>query len=241
MFAPTAGMGYDRAITVWSPDGRLFQVEYAREAVKRGWTAVGVRSKEGVVLAVEIRKVSRLVESIEKIQKIDDHIGLAFAGLSSDARILIDRARIYAQINRLLYDEPISVETLARRLCDIKQMYTQHGGLRPFGVAFLIAGVDATGPKLVGTDPGGIYASYYAHAIGSGSQAAIEVLEKEYTHDSTLEEAIITSLKALSKGMGEKISIDNIEVALVDVKTKLFKKLPKEQLVKYIEKIGGRA
>lgn len=239
MFAPT-GMGYDRAITVWSPDGRLFQVEYAREAVKRGSTAVGVRSKEGVVLAVEIRRVSRLVESIEKIQKIDDHVGLAFAGLSSDARILIDRARIYAQINRLLYDEPIAVESLARRLCDIKQMYTQHGGLRPFGVAFLIAGVDATGPKLVWTDPVGIYTSYYAHAIGAGSQAAIEVLEKEYKENSNLEEAIITSLKALSKGMGKKISIDNTEVALVDVKTRLFKKLPKKQLVKYIEKVGGQ-
>jgi len=233
-------MGYDRAITVWSPDGRLFQVEYAREAVKRGSTAVGVRSKEGVVLAVEIRRVSRLVESIEKIQKIDDHVGLAFAGLSSDARILIDRARIYAQINRLLYDEPIAVESLARRLCDIKQMYTQHGGLRPFGVAFLIAGVDATGPKLVWTDPVGIYTSYYAHAIGAGSQAAIEVLEKEYKENSNLEEAIITSLKALSKGMGKKISIDNTEVALVDVKTRLFKKLPKKQLVKYIEKVGGQ-
>ena len=239
MFAPT-GMGYDRAITVWSPDGRLFQVEYAREAVKRGSTAVGVRSKEGVVLAVEIRRVSRLVESIEKIQKIDDHVGLAFAGLSSDARILIDRARIYAQINRLLYDEPIAVESLARRLCDIKQMYTQHGGLRPFGVAFLIAGVDATGPKLVWTDPVGIYTSYYAHAIGAGSQAAIEVLEKEYKENSNLEEAIITSLKALSKGMGKKISIDNTEVALVDMKTRLFKKLPKKQLVKYIEKVGGQ-
>lgn len=240
MFAPTAGMGYDRAITVWSPDGRLFQVEYAREAVKRGSTAVGVRSKEGVVLAVEIRRISRLVESIEKIQKIDDHIGLAFAGLSSDARILIDRARIYAQINRLLYDEPIAVESLARRLCDIKQMYTQHGGLRPFGVAFLIAGVDATGPKLVWTDPVGIYTSYYAHAIGAGSQAAIEVLEKEYTENSSLEEAIVVSLKALSRGMGKKISIENTEVALVDVKTRLFKKLPKEQLVKYIEKVGGQ-
>jgi len=240
LFTPS-GMGYDRAITIWSPDGKLFQVEYAREAVKRGRTAVGVRAKDGVVLAVEIYRVSRLVESIEKIQKVDEHIGLAFAGLSSDARILIDKARIYAQMNRLLYDEPISVEALARKLCDIKQMYTQHGGLRPFGVAFLIAGVDASGPRLVGTDPGGIYASYYAHAIGSGAQAAIELLEKEYSADMSLDDAIVTSLRALSRGMGEgKATVDNVEVAVVDVETKIFRKLPKERLAEYISAMGGR-
>ncbi len=239
MYTP-ASLGYDRAITVWSPDGRLFQVEYAMEAVKRGWTAVGVRSPEGVVLAVEKRRVSRLVESIEKIQKIDDHIGLAFAGLSSDARILIDRARVYAQINRLLYDEPIPVEILAKRICDIKQMYTQHGGLRPFGVAFLIAGVDANGPKLVGTEPGGIYISYYAHAIGSGAQQAIELLEKEYDYNIKLEDAIVLSLRALSRGMKEKLSSENVEVALVDTKTKIFRKLTKNQLLKYVELAGGR-
>lgn len=238
MYTP-ATLGYDRAITIWSPDGRLLQVEYAMEAVRRGWTAVGVRSPEGVVLAVEKRKVSRLVESIEKIQKIDDHIGLAFAGLSSDARILIDKARVYAQINRLVYDEPIPVEILAKRICDIKQMYTQHGGLRPFGVAFLIAGVDVNGPKLVGTEPGGIYISYYAHAIGGGAQQAINLLEKEYRNDLGLEDAIILSLKALSKSMKEKISPENVEVALVDVKKRLFRKLTKDQLVKYIERVGG--
>ena len=238
MYTP-ATLGYDRAITIWSPDGRLLQVEYAMEAVRRGWTAVGVRSPEGVVLAVEKRKVSRLVESIEKIQKIDDHIGLAFAGLSSDARILIDKARVYAQVNRLVYDEPIPVEVLAKKICDIKQMYTQHGGLRPFGVAFLIAGVDVNGPKLVGTEPGGIYISYYAHAIGGGAQQAISLLEKEYRNDIGLEDAIILSLKALSKSMKEKISPENVEVALVDVKKRLFRKLTKDQLVKYIEKVGG--
>jgi len=229
MFTP-ASMGYDRAITVWSPDGRLFQVVYAGEAVKRGWTAVGVRVPEGVVLAVEKRRISRLIEAIEKIQKVDDHIGLAFAGLSSDARVLVDRARIYAQLNRLVYDEPIPVEVLARRICDIKQAYTQHGGVRPFGVAFLIAGVDSTGAKLIGTEPGGVYVPYYAHAIGSGQQRALEYLESEYKEDLSLVDAIKLAIKALSKAVEKEVTVENIEVATVDVKSKVFRKLTPDQL-----------
>ena len=136
-------IGYDRAITVFSPDGRLFQVEYAREAVKRGTTAIGIKAKNGVALLVDKRVTSRLLEasSIEKIFRVDEHIGAATSGLVADARVLIDRGRVEAQINRIVYDEPISVETLAKRICDFKQTYTQFGGVRPFGTALLIAGV----------------------------------------------------------------------------------------------------
>ncbi|MEM4699491.1 MAG: archaeal proteasome endopeptidase complex subunit alpha, partial [Candidatus Nezhaarchaeales archaeon] len=171
MFAPP-GLGYDRAITVFSPDGRLFQVEYALEAVRRGWTTLGVKCVEGVVLAVEKKKILPLVDpsSMEKIWKIDEHVGVAYAGLASDGRVLIDRARVEAQINRLIYDEPIDIEMLTRRISDLKQLYTQHAGVRPFGVSFLIAGVDKTGPKLFMTEPSGAYAGYYATAIGAGSQ-----------------------------------------------------------------------
>lgn len=147
-------MGYDRAITVFSPDGRLFQVEYAREAVKRGTTAVGVKATDGVALLVDKRVTSKLLEaeSIEKIFQIDNHIGAATSGLVADARALIDRARVEAQINMVTYDEPIGVEVLSKKICDFKQSYTQYGGVRPFGTALLIAGVDDSRARLFETD-----------------------------------------------------------------------------------------
>jgi len=148
-------MAYDRAITVFSPDGRLFQVEYAREAVKRGTTTVGLKYKDGVVLIVDKRITSRLIEpeSIEKMFQIDDHIGCATSGLVADARVLVERARIDAQVNEITYNRKIEIKTLVRRLCDFKQTYTQYGGVRPFGTALLIAGVDDSGPRLFSTDP----------------------------------------------------------------------------------------
>ena len=235
MFTPP-GLGYDRAITVFSPDGRLFQVEYALEAVRRGWTTLGVRCPEGAVLAVEKKRILPLVDpsSMEKIWKIDEHVGVAYAGLASDGRVLIDRARIEAQINRLIYDEPIDIEVLTRRISDLKQIYTQHAGVRPFGVSFLIAGVDRTGPKLFMTEPSGAYAGYYAVAIGAGSQQASEVLEKNYREDMTLEEAIKLSLRALGSAMEGGLSPDKVELAVVDVKTKRFDKLSKEDVAKYL-------
>ncbi len=228
-------MGYDRAITIFSPDGRLFQVEYAFEAVKKGWTTLGIKSNEGVVLAVEKRQVSPLMEGMEKIKKIDEHVGLAFAGLSSDARILIDQARIYAQIHRLVYGEPIPIELLAKKICDIKQAYTQHGGVRPFGVSFLIAGVDDRGPHLVGTDPGGTYVSYKAHAIGSGGQVALEVLEKNYRSTLSLEDSMRLAVLAMDRAIEGGVSIEKIELAYVNVKDKVFKQLTEAELAKIIE------
>ena len=143
--------GYDRAITMFSPDGRLYQVEYAREAVKRGTTAVGIKCGIGVVLLVDKRVSSRLLEpsSIEKIFRIDEHIGVATSGLVGDARALVDRARIDAHINRVSYGESIDVETLAKKLCAHMQTYTLFGGARPYGTALLIAGVetDADGTR----------------------------------------------------------------------------------------------
>ncbi|RLF17385.1 MAG: proteasome endopeptidase complex, archaeal, alpha subunit, partial [Thermoprotei archaeon] len=212
MFTPP-GLGYDRAITVFSPDGRLFQVEYALEAVRRGWTTLGVRCPEGAVLAVEKKRILPLVDpsSMEKIWKIDEHVGVAYAGLASDGRVLIDRARVEAQINKLIYDEPIDVEILTRKISDLKQLYTQHAGVRPFGVSFLIAGVDKAGPKLFMTEPSGAYAGYYAVAIGAGSQQASEILEKNYREDMSLEDAIRLSLKSLGVAMEGGLSPEKVE------------------------------
>jgi len=230
-------MGYDRAITVFSPDGRLFQVEYAREAVKRGATAIGVKSKEGVILIADRRVASKLLEAdtIEKIYKIDEHICAATSGLVADARVLIDRARIEAQINRLTYDEPISVKELARKICDFKQQYTQFGGVRPFGVSLLIAGVDER-PRLYETDPSGALLEYKATAIGAGRNIVMEYFEKEYREDMTLEEAIIASMVAMGKAIEGELSIESVEMGVVEVKDKVFRQLTPEEMESYIEK-----
>ena len=235
-------MAYDRAITVFSPDGRLFQVEYAREAVKRGTTAVGVKSREGVVLLVDKRITSRLLEppSVEKIFQVDDHIGAAASGLVADARVLIDRGRIEAQINRVVYDESIGVETLAKKVCDHMQTYTQFGGVRPYGTALLIAGINGDSIRLFETDPSGTLLEYKATGIGDGRSTAIEVFEKQYRDDLDLNEAILLGLEALYKVTEGKIDAQTVEVGVIELKTKLFKKMTPEEVHGYVQQILDR-
>ena len=233
-------MAYDRAITVFSPDGRLFQVEYAREAVKRGTTTVGIKFKNGVALIVDKRITSRLIEpsSIEKIFKIDEHIGCATSGLVADARALVERARLEAQINRLTFDQPIQVKTLTRRICDFKQTYTQYGGVRPFGTALLIGGVDDTGARLFATDPSGAMMEYKATAEGEGRDLAIEYFEKNYKENMERDEAIILGLKALIYATEKKLEKRAIEIGVVE-EGKVFEILSAEQTEKYFEEAKG--
>ncbi|HDM60291.1 MAG TPA: archaeal proteasome endopeptidase complex subunit alpha, partial [Archaeoglobus veneficus] len=223
-------MGYDRAITVFSPDGRLFQVEYAREAVKRGATAIGIKTKEGVLLLADRRVASKLLEitTIEKIYKIDNHICAATSGLVADARVLIDRARIEAQINRLTYDEPISIKELARKICDFKQQYTQYGGVRPFGVSLLIGGVDEK-PRLYETDPSGALLEYKATAIGAGRNVVVEYLEKEYREDIGFEEAVIFAMVAMGKAIESELTPEGVEMGWVGLERQ-FKQYEIEEL-----------
>jgi proteasome alpha subunit len=237
-----ANMAYDRAITVFSPDGRLFQVEYAREAVKRGTTTVGLKYKTGAVLLVDKRVTSRLIEpnSIEKIFEIDSHIGCATSGLVADARALIDRARIDAQINEITYNEKIQVKTLVKRICDFKQTYTQYGGVRPFGTALLIAGVDDTGPRLFSTDPSGALMEYKASSEGAGRSGAMEYFEKNYRDDLNMEEGIDMGIKALSKGTEGKLNPEATEIGVVDKNFKFYI-LPQDETNKYVAKaVGGK-
>jgi len=229
-------MGYDRAITVFSPDGRLYQVEYAREAVKRGTTAVGIKAQGGVVLIVDKRVSSKLLESssIEKIFKIDDHIGVASSGLVGDARALVDRARIECQINRVSYDERIEVEALAKKLCDHMQTLTQYGGIRPFGTALLIAGVSDGECRLFETDPSGTLLEYKATSIGIGRPAAMKVFEEEYNANLSIKDAILLGLKALHSATEGKFDVDTVEIGIVEVESALFKKMSKEEVASYV-------
>ncbi|MDV0441436.1 archaeal proteasome endopeptidase complex subunit alpha [Methanorbis furvi] len=212
--------GYDRAITMFSPDGRLYQVEYAREAVKRGTTAVGIKCKTGVVLLVDKRVSSRLLEpsSIEKIFRVDEHVGVASSGLVGDARALVDRARIEAQINRVSYGEPVDVETLAKKLCDHMQTYTLFGGARPYGTALLIAGVETdesgTRYRLFETDPSGTLLEYTATGIGIGRPAVMKLFEAEYKENISAEEAIELGLKALHTATEGKFDVNTVEIGI---------------------------
>jgi proteasome alpha subunit len=232
-------MGYDRAITVFSPDGRLFQVEYAREAVKRGTTAVGIKAKNGVVLMVDKRLTSKLLEggSVEKIFQIDAHIGSATSGLVADARILVDRGRLEAQINQIAYDEPMSVDALAKRICDYKQVYTQIGGLRPFGTALLIGGVYNGNNYLFETDPSGALLEYKATAIGAGRSIVMEMFEEKYNDGITLDEAMLLGLEALYKVTEGKIDITTVDAGVAELEKKTFRILQPSELEPYIKKV----
>ncbi len=235
---PVPSMGYDRAITIFSPDGRLFQVEYAREAVKRGTTSLGIKYKDGVILSVDKRISSRLVEekSIEKIFQIDDNMGAVTSGLVADARVLIERARVESQQNKVTYNEPIDIGILAKKICDFKQLYTQHGGVRPFGIAMLIAGVNEE-PRLFETDPSGALIEYKATAIGSGRPTAMEMFEEKYKEGMSREEAIELALTVMNEVADGKVDEKTIELAIIELKTHEFRKLSSDEVKDYISKV----
>jgi len=233
MFAPSAG--YDRAITIFSPDGRLYQVEYALETVRRGSLAVGVRTDSGVVLAVEERgRKLQNAESVVKMFQIDDHIGAVGAGYIPDARIQVDNARVIAQSNRLVYDEPVDIETVAKRIADLNQQYTQYAGVRPFGVSLIISGVDENrGPVVFLTDPTGAYLGFDAIAIGAGSDQVNEYLEKNYNPGISLEQGITLAIECIYLVSEDKTGVFHIKTAVVDAKSKKMRRLSEDEITKY--------
>jgi proteasome alpha subunit len=231
---------YDRGITIFSPDGRLYQVEYAREAVKQGTASIGIRAKDGVVLAADKRIRSPLMvrDSVEKLHKADDHIGIASAGHVADARQLIDFARQQAQINRVRYNEAIGVERLTKNVTDHIQQYTQIGGARPFGVALLIAGVEDGTPRLYETDPSGTPSEWKAHAIGSNRGDLQEFLEEHYTDDVDLEGGVELALRALAEVQDDAISVETVGVATVDAESGQFIELTDDEIREYLDEFG---
>jgi len=207
---------YDRAITVFSPDGHLFQVEYALEAVRKGTTAVGVRGKDIIVLGVEKKSAAKLQDSrtVRKIVALDDNICLAFAGLTADARILIDRARVECQSHKLTVEDPVTLEYITRHIAQMKQRYTQSNGRRPFGISALIAGFDFDGsPHLFQTDPSGVYHEWKANATGRSAKTVREYLEKNYTDEIVSEDE--STIKLAIKALLEVVQGKNLEVALM--------------------------
>ncbi len=232
---PPSQAAYDRAITVFSPDGRLFQVEYAREAVKTGSTSIGIVCSDGIVLLAHKRVSSPLLigGSTEKIFSIDSHIAASSSGLVADARKLVDYARVEAQKHRLTFDDEIPIELLAKHVGDHIQFYTQYGGARPYGVSFLIAGVDG-GMRLFETDPSGALFEYKATAIGSGKKAVEELLEKEYKDGMSLEDGVKLGIKALKKVVEDKITPSLVDIALIRADDHKVHLLSKQEKAKWL-------
>lgn len=207
---------YDRGITTFSPDGRLYQVEYARQAIERGSQSVGVRTPEGVAFAVERAPRSPLedTDSIRKLHHVDDHVGIATAGHVADGRRLVDLARRRAQAERIRYGEPVDVRTLTTALTDEIQEFTQTGGARPFGAGLLVGGVDDEGASLLETDPSGTATSWQANAIGRDAETIRDHLEEAYDPGMDLQDGTDLAVEALASVAD--LDPDGVGVATVD-------------------------
>lgn len=234
-----AQMRYDRALTVFSPEGRLYQVEYALEAVRRGTLAVAAMSNDDVCLVAHIKVASKLMDadSIDKVFQIDEHVGVAISGLHADSRMLINYARVQAQSFRLTYDEPVHLSMLVKAIADLCQIYTQFGGVRPFGCALFFIGIDGLGPHILTTSPSGIYRNYKAYALGSGEAQAREYLQNNYKDNMSFQELMNLALKSLKQSIDEEMTKENIRISYVKSSDKQFKICSKDEIKAFIDGI----
>jgi proteasome alpha subunit len=220
---PQNYMAYDRTIVVFSPDGRLLQVEYARQMVKNGSTSIGIKVKDGVILgAMKGHMPLAVEESHKKIWEIDDSVAAVSAGSLADARSLIDMARVKAQVNMITYGEPISINSITKYISDRKHLVTQYAGVRPYGVGLLIGGADKSGPRLFETEPSGTMIEWKAQAIGRGADRAKKVLNTGYKDGMDLKAGVQLLVKAMKAGE-KSVRLENIDA--VFVKKGLFEKV----------------
>ena len=228
-------MGYDRTSTMFSPDGRLLQVEYAKKTVRQGTSALGLVCKDCALLVVDKRILDPLLvpESIEKVFKVDDHIGATASGIVSDGRILIERAQVLAQQHKVTFDSSIDISSLVKEICNVKQSFTQYGGARPFGVSILFAGVDEDDKiKLFATEPTGIFFEFRATAIGEFEVELKDILNKEYKDGMSFDDGLKLGIRALKKVLGKDFDISRVDGVYISQKDKMFRKLTKEEVRK---------
>ena len=229
-----ASRGYDMTPTMYSPDGRIYQVEYAIETVKRGTLSIGIKCKDGVLLAVEENpRVLQVANVTQKIFQVDKHIGVAAAGYIPDARVQVDSARFFSQSNKLTYDEDVEVETVAKHLADQCHQFTQYSGVRPYGVALIIAGVDLKGGSIYVTDPSGTFVSYAAVAIGAGSDEVTDFLEKNYKNEIMLEEGAALATAAINLKTEKTDGGKNVKMSWVKQDKKIMEKISEADLEKF--------
>jgi len=228
-----ASRGYDMTPTMYSPDGRIYQVEYAIETVKRGTLALGITTKEGVIMAVEEKPRALQTSNItQKIFQVDFHIGVAAAGYIPDARVQVDNARLFSQGTKMTYDEAVEVGTVAKHLADQSHQFTQYSGVRPNGVSLIIAGVDQKGESIYVTDPSGTFIQYAAIAIGAGSEDVNAFLEKNYDSEMSLEDAATLAIAAINLKAEQK-EVEYVKMAKITTKEKVFEKISESDLKNY--------
>ncbi len=222
---------YDRGV-MFSPDGRLFQVDYAREAVRKGATSIGIIAADAVVLIAHKNVMEPLAvpSTIQKIFKIDAKIGATYSGLVSDGLHLVNIMRHKTQSHRMVYDETESVETTAREIAEEMQIATQYGGIRPYAISLLVGGYDKY-PKLYEIDAGASFLGYRADAIGSGKQVAQDILVKEYKDNMNIDDAVHLGLAVMKKASEQKLTPDNLDMAFITKKDG-FRLLSNEEIAK---------
>lgn len=228
-------MGYDRSTTMFSPEGHILQVEYAEKTARLGSASIGMICSDGAIIIADkgIKDSLIVSKSADKIYEIDEHIMASAAGIISDARVLIDRARIVSQQHRITYDSPIEIESIIKEISDIKQQYTQHPGVRPFGVAIMVAGVNDGRPRLYITDITGNYFEYKAIAIGKKDNKIKELLRKKYKKEIKIKEGIKIALEIFSNVLKEDFDIQRFNVAQIKNSDGKIINLNKEEILKY--------
>ena len=230
-------MGYDRAATMFSPDGHLLQVEYAEKTVRLGSKSIGFACKDGIAIIADRRTRDKLVvkESANKVYEVDDHIIASAAGILSDARVIIERAQLISQQHRITYDTGIDVESVIKEIANLKQMSTQYGGLRPFGVSMMIAGISGNKPKLFVSDVTGNYFGYKANAIGEDDEKIKEMLREENLDDISVEDALRIGMKIFKKILGKNFETERFDIGIVMANDKKLKRLDENELKKYVK------
>ena len=222
-------MGYDRAATMFAPDGHILQVEYAEKTIRLGSASIGIVCKDGVVVVSDRRQKDKLIvdESANKINEVDDHIMVVSAGISSDARVLIDKARVMAQQHQVTYDSPSSTESIVKEIADIKQQFTHYGGARPFGVSMMFAGINGE-PSLYVTDVTGNYLQFKANAIGEHDAKIREKLRESYKDDMSVKDGLKLALNIFKEVQGDEYSIDRFDAGILEMGKPLQKLSGKE-------------
>jgi 20S proteasome subunit alpha 2 len=231
---------YSFSLTTFSPSGKLGQLEHALNAVSAGVPALGIKAKDGVVIATEKKFQNNLVDesSFTKVESLTNNIGSVYAGMPPDYRVILKRARKAAQKYVSTYQEEMPVRQLAAEIAAVMQEFTQSGGVRPFGLSLMIAGVDDIGgPQLFQVDPSGSFFGWKASAIGRNFANAKTFLEKRYNEDMEIEDAIHTAILTLKEGFEGQIDETNIEIGVIRMTDRVFKSLTPAEIKDYLAEV----
>lgn len=227
-------MGYDRAATMFSPEGHLLQVEYAEKAIKQGSGSLGMVCSDGVFILADKRIRDKLMVSdyASKIYEIDSHLIGSAAGIVSDARVLVEKAQVLSQQHRVTYDSPIEPESVIKEIANLKQQFTQYGGARPFGVSLMVAGINNGKPELYTTEITGNYFSYHANAIGENDNLIKEILRKKYSRNLDLKNGVKLALDIFKEIKGNNFKLEDFEMTYIKSNEEKLRRLEGEEIKK---------